>query len=163
MSDLCAQLDSLPIEKEEAIQTTLTEISHLLEELSTFELLGSGLIKSLLDFLTRKDTTLVPLCYDDRLQRVKIFTRIFLDLSDSSKNTSKSSVPPLVTLVRQLHEALDKEEAFKVAIYDTTGSASSLKLLAQPLKFKLRREGTKIFLNVPLNCPLLISVHLIVC
>lgn len=116
-------------------------LTPLTGELSTYELLGSGLIESLLDFLTRLDTSPPPQCYDKRLERVKVFANVFLDLNSTSSSSPDPPLPPIATLVRQLQEALDKEESFRVTIYDAMGSASSLKLLAQPLKFKLKREG----------------------
>jgi hypothetical protein len=104
------------------------------------------LIERLADYLTRLDASPAPLCQNNRLERVKAFATIFLDLHTSSPSSSSSSaadppLPPIVTLVRQLHEALDKEETFKVSVYDAMGNSSSLKLLAQPLRFKLQRQG----------------------
>jgi hypothetical protein len=121
-------------------------------ELSTYELLGSGLIERLADYLTRLDASPAPLCQNNRLERVKAFANIFLDLQTSSQSSSSAAataadppLPPIVTLVRQLHEALDKEESFKVSVYDAMGNASSIKLLAQPLRFKLQRQGNNLF------------------
>ncbi len=132
-------------------RTRITAHAHATGELSTYELLGSGLIERLADYLTRLDASPAPLCQNNRLERVKAFANIFLDLQASSQSSSSSAtaadppLPPIVTLVRQLHEALDKEESFKVSVYDAMGNASSIKLLAQPLRFKLQRQGNNLF------------------
>lgn len=99
-----------------------------------------------MDFLTRLDASPAPQCYNNRLERVRTFARLFLDLDKTAATSEPSAssdppLPPIATLVRQLHEALDKEESFRVTIYDSMGSHSSLKLLAQPLKFRLTRVG----------------------
>jgi len=51
--------------------------------------------------------------------------------------------PPLVSFVRQLHDALNKEENFEVVLHDNeSSSGASLKLLAQPFKLRLAYQAT---------------------
>ncbi|KAI5073229.1 hypothetical protein GOP47_0011242 [Adiantum capillus-veneris] len=130
----------------------ITAVSELLAELSsgdgvsTFEFVGSGIVGSLLSFLSGGNQCKENL-YDTRLRqqaldRVKQFVSLVLPPA------LEAGDPPVAVLVRKLQSALASLERFPVVLSHAprsgSGSASvaaGLSALAQPFKLRLCRAS----------------------
>ncbi|KAL6072066.1 Thyroid receptor-interacting protein 12 [Balamuthia mandrillaris] len=149
MQDLLTQLNDCkncidPTTNQERIekeQSVLSEIADLINKLSTFEIQGSQLIPTLLEYLCiGGDEPKQSL----RELRAQVFASVFLQAPSRFVQEQEATVePPLLSLVRQLQSVLNKEEALNVAVYDVGNPAASLKLLAQPIKLRLKRDDGK--------------------
>eukprot|EP00029_Vermamoeba_vermiformis_P005154 TRINITY_DN1713_c0_g2_i1.p1 TRINITY_DN1713_c0_g2~~TRINITY_DN1713_c0_g2_i1.p1 ORF type:complete len:1642 (+),score=538.02 TRINITY_DN1713_c0_g2_i1:92-5017(+) len=120
---------------EEMIKQLILEIANLLvagDGVSTFEFLRSNIINALYDlFITYalKDEVL-------RNKRVQAFAEAITTLKNSEGEGS------FLILVRQLQNALNKEENFPSVSNVSTVPGASLKYLAQPFRFKVQKDST---------------------
>ncbi|GAM27040.1 hypothetical protein SAMD00019534_102150 [Acytostelium subglobosum LB1] len=123
----------------------LQEISKCIttkEGVSAFEFLHSGLVSSILSYLTRGDVRKHVECFCKVfLVPIKLDERSAMVSSTSIKQQSGNSLLLLSLLVNKLHDALTKVERFAININDVGGTSTGLKYLAQPFKLKLSREG----------------------
>ncbi|KAH7446550.1 hypothetical protein KP509_01G061600 [Ceratopteris richardii] len=151
--------------------TTIAAVAELLTELnsgdgvSTFEFVGSGVVSSLLNFLSCGDHSKENLSdvrvRQQALDRLKQFVSVAL--SPSSEQGAPFGDPPVKILVRKLQSALASLERFPVVLshIPRSGSTSAsvaagLGALAQPFKLRLcRAPGERGLRDYSLNIVLI--------
>eukprot|EP01133_Synstelium_polycarpum_P007971 gene7971-9365_t len=128
---------------DEAGVDVLQDISATLtteEGVSAFEFLHSGLVASILSYLTRGNVKNHAECFS------KVFLVPYINNRNSITSSSTMMRPTntvlLSLLINKLHDALTKVERFAININEVGGTSSGLKYLAQPFKLKLVKEGS---------------------
>ena len=119
---------------------TLQGLCELLTEgegVSTFELLGSGIVDALLAYLHPNN--------EDVEARVGTFTDVLLSATRAPGNPAASSPAkvkaPILVLTRLLSSSVGKLEDFEVTLHPgVTNLVSGLKVLTQPFKLRLSLE-----------------------
>jgi hypothetical protein len=127
--------------EKDALQT-LQELAFYfrdhLDAISVFELFEAGIVEGLADFLFREHRQLTG------IQRISCFIQAFMTVDPSSTPLSPQELP-ITRLVSQLHEMLIKVDRIPICIHEmkenVNPTIASLRLLTQPLKIRLKREG----------------------
>ncbi|XP_071797988.1 E3 ubiquitin-protein ligase TRIP12-like isoform X1 [Asterias amurensis] len=136
LNRLCTAVDQLVLDKEQDI-TVLQEIANILSnsDVSPFEILHSGLVSRLLNFLTSNSGRESL----DRYTRLKRFLHVFLHcpLPDSTpvRILDHLVTPPFIALVSKINGCINHLEQFPVKVHDLPGSSSSGTRGSQALKF----------------------------
>ncbi|KAL0383939.1 UNVERIFIED_CONTAM: E3 ubiquitin-protein ligase UPL3 [Sesamum radiatum] len=150
------QLADISVSKDEHLVEVITEMLRELSRedgVSTFEFIGSGVVSSLLNYLTcgyfskeRISEVNLPKLREQATRRYKSFVSLALPL-----RVDEGHVVPMSVLVQKLQNALSSLERFPVVLSHTSrssgGSArlsSGLSVLSQPFKLRLcRAQGEK--------------------
>ncbi|KAL0422906.1 UNVERIFIED_CONTAM: E3 ubiquitin-protein ligase UPL3 [Sesamum latifolium] len=150
------QLADISVSKDEHLVEVITEMLRELSRedgVSTFEFIGSGVVSSLLNYLTcgyfskeRISEVNLPKLREQATRRYKSFVSLALP-----SRVDEGYVVPMSVLVQKLQNALSSLERFPVVLSHTSrssgGSArlsSGLSVLSQPFKLRLcRAQGEK--------------------
>ena len=109
-----------------------------LDAISVFELFEAGIMEGLANFLFGERRQLTG------IQRISCFMRAFM-MADPLSTSLSPQEHPIARLVSQLHEMLIKVDRIPICIHEVKENVNptitSLRLLTQPLKLRLKREG----------------------
>ncbi|XP_038050611.1 E3 ubiquitin-protein ligase TRIP12-like isoform X2 [Patiria miniata] len=136
LNKLCLAVDQLLLEKEQGIDC-LQDIANILtnSDVSPFEILHSGLVSRLLNFLTSNSGREVL----NRNTRLKRFLHVFLHcpLPNAApiRAVDQLVTPPFVALVSKVNGCINHLEQFPVKVHDLPGGSSSGTRGSQALKF----------------------------
>ncbi|XP_033112984.1 E3 ubiquitin-protein ligase TRIP12-like isoform X2 [Anneissia japonica] len=137
LNNLCAAVDAISME-DAADLKALQEISTILcdSDISPFEVLHSGLIGKLLNYLTFSSTGIERSTRHCRLRR---FLHVFLNCpppdSPVMKSLDLSNPPPYIQLVNKVNACIGHLEQFAVKVHDLPGAGSSGSRGSQAMKF----------------------------
>ncbi|XP_075236613.1 E3 ubiquitin-protein ligase ctrip isoform X2 [Lycorma delicatula] len=142
LSRLTTAINKLNIQSTEAALSALCELRDIVmqSDISPFEVNHSGLIRSLLHFLTRTSAA-----NDCRDQRLRIFLHVFSNCPlDGDSETCDIDSSSLSALVSKLSGCVSQLEQFPVKVHDLpagTGSTTALKFFnTHQLKCHLQRH-----------------------
>ncbi|XP_070537941.1 E3 ubiquitin-protein ligase TRIP12-like isoform X2 [Ptychodera flava] len=124
---LCSATEKLALDEDHGIEA-LQEISTIMAEsdVSPFELLHSGMIKKLLEYLTKQNDSNVM----SRDVRLKRFLHVFLncpapDNTATFKSLDLTTPPPFQQLVQKLQGCVSHLEQFPVKVHDLPGGGGT--------------------------------------
>ncbi|KAI8498816.1 Ubiquitin-protein ligase [Branchiostoma belcheri] len=134
---LCDAVEKLALEKDRGIDC-LVDISRIVtdSDVSPFEIQHSGLVKSLLAYLTSQSENDAV----TRAVRLKRFLHVFLDCPAPDgtmvvKSVDPSNQPALFPLVAKLNGCINQLEQFPVKVHDLPGGGAATGRGSQALKF----------------------------
>ncbi|XP_066267756.1 E3 ubiquitin-protein ligase TRIP12-like isoform X2 [Branchiostoma lanceolatum] len=134
---LCDAVEKLALEKDRGIDC-LVDISRIVtdSDVSPFEIQHSGLVKSLLAYLTSQSENDAV----TRIVRLKRFLHVFLDCPAPDgtmvvKSVDPSNQPALFPLVAKLNGCINQLEQFPVKVHDLPGGGAATGRGSQALKF----------------------------
>ncbi|XP_029650609.1 E3 ubiquitin-protein ligase TRIP12 isoform X2 [Octopus sinensis] len=134
LNRLCSATDNLTIEEDNGIQA-LQEICDIMRssDVSPFEVIHSGLVNKLLQYLTANSATVA------RDERIRRFLHVFLNCpapdSVFVKEIEVSDPPALSPLVSKLIGCLHHLEQFQVKVHDLPGGVTGTGRGSNALKF----------------------------
>lgn len=158
LRQIVEQLSSIDA-KADSISESLRQLAQLFASphtsVSSFELLQSGLVDSLLKFASTESPEM------SSSRRREIFAQAFSIAASPGKGTA-SSASPMATFVKKLQESLTRMESFNVITVSQSSDdtkRSSPSLLARQLRLRLVADADS---DIPRNLQsLVVSIHAI--
>lgn len=126
---LQAALERLHKHETDDIHTALSQVSDVLcnSDISPFEVLQSGMVATMTQFLTADDPST---SWPDRKCRLRLFLHVFANLSRSESEPSAlggcEQVRPLSTLVAKLQACVSQSEQLPVKVHDLCEAGGGL-------------------------------------